>query len=411
MASPTPNKGFTYPAHGGAVNAWDAPLNADFDQIDAILGNTYNIVCGSTIAGATFNSTYATVSSTVTSITFPTSISQSLYFNLSGSLTQATALVYPAVGAFYVANNGLSVGSSLLTAKTAAGGSTPISISGRELIVTDSVDPHAVSPDLSGFPTLPLTGYYQGCNAGSYDSGWCYFNAGSVASADGREVFDIPLPLWINVNTTGINVGTPPTTGSSFIGGVLEGLGASPYPLQFYLFERDADGALAVAATSYDTYGDAQAVAPAGWTVKRGMHFAVYYVTGRGANWNGLPDFFQDVGGSTWVYLSGGGEDANFRALNAGSATSFFPFSVATFAPDGCRQFRILLKAVSTGSAGYVAIRPPGQGSGMFLYVGAGGTSAGQFVCKTDSIRNIEFLVSNANAYAYVLGYSFDNPT
>src|SRR5690348_8183757 len=99
MASPTPNKGMTYPAHGGAVNAWDSPLNVNFDQLDSNLGGTYNVVLGSSIAGATFNSTYATVSSTISTVTFPTSIAQNLYYYVTGASTLSTpTLTFPAVG-------------------------------------------------------------------------------------------------------------------------------------------------------------------------------------------------------------------------------------------------------------------------------------------------------------------------
>jgi len=53
MASPTPNLGMTYPAHGGAVNSWDTPLNTDFDTLDAVTGGTYSFSGAGGSAGST----------------------------------------------------------------------------------------------------------------------------------------------------------------------------------------------------------------------------------------------------------------------------------------------------------------------------------------------------------------------
>lgn len=145
MASPTTNKGFTYPAHGGSVNAWDSPLNTNFDQLDALLGNTYNIVVNSSIAGVNFNSTHVTVGTTVTNVTMNTSNSQALYFPVTGNSTGTKNLIFPAVGAMYVVNN-LSTASFTLNAKTAAGGSTTITLTGISLIVTDATSPYNVQP-------------------------------------------------------------------------------------------------------------------------------------------------------------------------------------------------------------------------------------------------------------------------
>lgn len=140
MASPTPNKGFTYPAHGGAVNAWDTPLNTDFDAIDTCLGGSYKITLSSTIAGATFNSTNATISSTVASIVFPSSIALNLMYDVSGTITQATALTYPAVGAIYYINNASS-GAFSLSARTAAlTASVTIPQGGASFVLTSGSD-------------------------------------------------------------------------------------------------------------------------------------------------------------------------------------------------------------------------------------------------------------------------------
>lgn len=105
MASPTTNKGMTYPAHGGAVNSWDSPLNANFDQLDQNLGGMYNITVTSTATTATYASTVATLSSTVATATIPTSLAQNLYYYVAGTLTQNLAIAMPTVGSFYFFNN------------------------------------------------------------------------------------------------------------------------------------------------------------------------------------------------------------------------------------------------------------------------------------------------------------------
>lgn len=124
MASPTPNKGYTYPAHGGAVNAWDTPLNTDFDYIDLNVGGCYNITLNSSIAGATFNSTNATISSSMTSATLPSSLAQNFFYNISGAITSSLSLVFPAAGGLYAIRNNSSgsVGITAITASSIAVG-------------------------------------------------------------------------------------------------------------------------------------------------------------------------------------------------------------------------------------------------------------------------------------------------
>jgi hypothetical protein len=135
MASPTTNKGYTYPAHGGAVNAWDTPLNDNFDQIDKNFGGVYWIECGSSIAGVTFNSTYATVSSTVSTVTFASSIAQNVYFPVFNALTQALTLVYPAVGSFYIISDQTSGGFAVKAKQASV--ATTLTVNQTELFVTD----------------------------------------------------------------------------------------------------------------------------------------------------------------------------------------------------------------------------------------------------------------------------------
>lgn len=138
MASPTPNKGYTYPAHGGAVNAWDTPLNTDFDTIDSNLGGAYNITVTSTATTATYASTVATLSSTVATATIPSTTAANLFYYVSGALTQNLTIAMPAVGAIYTFKNA-TTGSFTLTAKSVAGGTgAVIEADTNAVIVTNS---------------------------------------------------------------------------------------------------------------------------------------------------------------------------------------------------------------------------------------------------------------------------------
>ncbi len=141
MASPTPNKGYTYPAHGGAVNAWDTPLNTDFDFIDLNVGGSYNITVLSSATTATYASSVATLSSTVATATLPSSLAQNMYYYVSGALTRNLTIAFPAVGGFYAINN-QTTGSFSLTANTVAVGSsgTVISQGEKAMVVSDNTN-------------------------------------------------------------------------------------------------------------------------------------------------------------------------------------------------------------------------------------------------------------------------------
>lgn len=154
MTSPTPNKGYTYPAHGGAVNAWDTPLNTDFDYIDLNVGGIYNINCGSSIVGVVQNSTYATVSSTVSTITLNTSLAQNMYYYVNGTLSSSFGIVFPtSIGSFYVLTNATAGGFEVY-AKTANAGSSFVDIGGTKMIVTDGTSPVLVNAFESGTAML-----------------------------------------------------------------------------------------------------------------------------------------------------------------------------------------------------------------------------------------------------------------
>jgi uncharacterized cupin superfamily protein len=260
-----------------------------------------------------------------------------------------------------------------------------------------------------------LPNIYQGCNAGSYDSHRLYFNPGVFSGASGVGVYHYDLPIIVDVNTVGINAaGSPPDASySTIIGGMAEGAPVSPAALCFYACTRNTDNAVAILASTYTDYTSVSAYVPAGWTLQRKMHFEVCYVTGRGTNWNGIPNFFQDVDNS-WTKLTGAGDDSNYQILSAGSATSYTLVTAATFVGDASRTVNLWCHVTATGVAGTAYLRPPGTGNGFAIgTVGA----TGDFYCfvpryKLDSSRNIEYKITGgARLSVFIFDYSYDDPS
>lgn len=180
MASPTPNKGMTYPAHGGAVDAWDTPLNTNFDQLDLNLGGYYPITVTSTASTATYNSSGATLSSTVATATLPTANAQNMYYSVSGTLTQNLTLAFPAVGSFYNINNNSSgaftvtasvSGSSGTTVAIAQGGTNSILTDGTNVLLTNS-NVLAKLQSFLGNPNGSVAGTVATANGGATDFEW-----------------------------------------------------------------------------------------------------------------------------------------------------------------------------------------------------------------------------------------------
>lgn len=137
MASPTVNKGYTYPAHGGAVGAWDTPLNGNFEYMDLNLGGYYSITASSSITVAnTFNSTYATIASTARSVTVSASIAQNMFYNLTGTLASSLAINMPAAGSIYVFGSNVTTGSSYEVVVQPTGGSGASLVAGGQAILT-----------------------------------------------------------------------------------------------------------------------------------------------------------------------------------------------------------------------------------------------------------------------------------
>lgn len=180
MSSPTPNKGYTYAAHGGATNAWDTPLNTNFDQIDLNVAGYYPITITSTASTVTFNSSYAVASSTAATITPPSSIAQNLTYAFAGTLTQNTKLVLPAAGGIYdIYNNTsgsftLTVGSSTGTTATVNQGGTNLvtCYDGTNFILSNSNPVAAKFYTQLGNPNGSVAGNVGGTNGAFTDAIW-----------------------------------------------------------------------------------------------------------------------------------------------------------------------------------------------------------------------------------------------
>lgn len=156
MTSPTPNKGYTYPAHGGAVGAWDTPLNTNFDQIDLNVGGAYPITILTTAVGATYNTSGATISSTVATVTFPSSLAQNLYYNFTGTQTQNVTFTYPAAGGIYVVGNNSS-GAFSLTASVGTATTIAVTQGGQSIVVTDTAGAYAAQNAFSNITVNSIT--------------------------------------------------------------------------------------------------------------------------------------------------------------------------------------------------------------------------------------------------------------
>lgn len=236
MSSPTPNKGYTYPAHGGSVNAWDTPLNTNFDQIDLNLAGYYPVTISSTVATVTYNSSYAIASSTAATITPPSSLAQNLTYVFSGTLTQNTKLVLPSAGGMYQVYNNTS-GSFNLTVGTAVSSGSAVTVNqgGGNMVVCYDAANFALSnsnPTAArlytylGNPNGSVAGSVGATNAALTDTIWDATNrqlymttTGSSAAAS--TVWSPQLPrltpggyLTVSNNTTSPIV-TSDTTAST----------------------------------------------------------------------------------------------------------------------------------------------------------------------------------------------------
>lgn len=139
MASPTPNKGYTYPAHGGAINAWDTPLNDNFDQIDKNVAGFYPIAISTSITGSSFQSSVGTIGSTTITATPSASIAQNLIYRFTGTMGSSLTFVVPTVGSFYIIDNQMTSTGFTFKVNTGAGSSGTTLPSGINMVYTSTI--------------------------------------------------------------------------------------------------------------------------------------------------------------------------------------------------------------------------------------------------------------------------------
>jgi hypothetical protein len=229
MASPTPNKGYTYPAHGGAVDAWDTPLNTNFDQIDLNVGGYYPITVTSTASTVTYNSSGAIASSTAATVTPPSSLAQNLFYTVSGTLTQAVKLVLPQAGGFYQIRNATS-GSFDLTVGSASGTAVTVSQGGTNMVAADGTNFYLSNSNPNaaklytylGNPNGAVTGSIGATNGSLTDAVWDSTNRQLyVPSAAGTGSWNpqlsrlVPEGILTVNNSTVSPIVTSDTTGTT----------------------------------------------------------------------------------------------------------------------------------------------------------------------------------------------------
>lgn len=217
MASPTPNKGYTYPAHGGAVNAWDSPLNTNFDQIDLNVGGIYKLSLTSTSTSVVYNSTNATFSSTVSTLTLPSANAQNMTYIFSGTKALAVSLVFPGnVGGIYdIWNN--STDTFSLTALTTVAGSSGVTIpSGYKMFVaadgTNIKQADDAYLSIIGTSGTKLT-YADGANTYSGNSSFT-----GIINHSGAETFTGSVTLSSNFSAVRITGSVLATSASQVTG-------------------------------------------------------------------------------------------------------------------------------------------------------------------------------------------------
>lgn len=152
MASPTPNLALTYPAHGGAVNAWDAPLNADFDALDATIGGTQTFAGGTAVFGA--------------AVVLSQTQANNRRVIISGVLTANFAMTFPAIGGLWVIDN-QTTGAFNITAITAGSAVTPVNCyQGVKTLIGSNGTDMSLGDD-AGLHVIPFNGNPNGSVAGT----------------------------------------------------------------------------------------------------------------------------------------------------------------------------------------------------------------------------------------------------
>ena len=177
----TPNKGYSYPVHGGAVNSWDTDLDVIFNYVDLNVAGPYPLTITSTTAAITYNSSYASVGSAATTITPPSSLAQNLFYTYSGTMTNNQDVAFPAAGGIYVINN---TSSGAYDLKAVVSGSTTVNVTvpqgGTNIVVTNGTSMFLANSNVLatkmksyfGNPNGNVAGTVAVTNGGSTDFDW-----------------------------------------------------------------------------------------------------------------------------------------------------------------------------------------------------------------------------------------------
>ena len=277
MTTTTPNKGYTYPGHGASVDAWDTPLNTNFDYIDLNLGGPYPLTITSTGSAITYNSTYASIGSAATTITPPSTLAENIYYKYSGTMTADQTIIFPAAGGLYVINNA-SDGAYTLTA--AVSGSTSVSVDiaqgGTNVVVTDGTDMVLANSNVlasmktySGDPNGNVAGTAGATDGSGTDFEWDSTNKNLfAATTSGTTATTVWTPIAAKLAPQGILSATSSTTSpiitsntttstiyyTPYIGNwMLVSDGNTVYPYQFSQMSLVLTSAQA-ASTLYDVF-------------------------------------------------------------------------------------------------------------------------------------------------------------
>jgi hypothetical protein len=124
--------------NGADVGAWDVQVNANFSSLDSLLG------------GGT------SLSVTSGNYTLTQAQANSLWFNISGTLTSDVTITFPAVGGFYCFNSFCTMNGHNLTVGPAGGGFVPLQGSGS------GSTPSQIFIYMDGVNAHYLNGYYPG---------------------------------------------------------------------------------------------------------------------------------------------------------------------------------------------------------------------------------------------------------
>ena len=382
MSSPTPNKGYTYPAHGGAVGAWDTPLNTNFDYIDLNVGGSYPITISSTATTVTYNSSGVIMSSTAASITIPTSLAENLFYNITGTITRALTVNMSSAGGIYVFGNNSS-GAFDTSVQPNGGSGVTLKQGGQAVVVCTSTGANfadnAANNFIANSISVSSAAEFTGTNKMGMVKGTTGQRPGSPVSGDIRYNSTLNGLEFYN-GTSWITVGLSNTVQrfTSGSGTCTPSTGVRRWRVRMC----GAGGGGGAAAANNGTAGSDTTFGS--WTAKGG---------GLGTAAGGAPGTGGSGGGDgtgTLVERADGGRGAT--GLNGSVAGVIAPGGVG-----GTNAF-----GTNGGSAvGTAPASPANTGCGG---AGAGGSSGTRTGSGGGAGEYVEFWVDNPTATAYSIG-------